>query len=754
MKKFKIIVGDPTGFCFGVKRALSKTDKILKETIAYSYGELIHNTDEINRLESIGLKKFDTNTPVKSKVILRSHGTIKSENENLSLRYEVEDMVCPFVKKIHKIVNSETKRDIIIIGDKNHPEVKSIISYCNKKPYVLSNLDELKDKIEKFDKKNEFLVVFQTTYNAYLADNMIQYLRDNKINIIVHNTICNATNERQAEARRIAALSDAVVVLGDKLSSNSNKLYNIAKEYCENVYFINRIKMLDISQFYHYNIIGIIAGASTPDWIIKEAIEEMENYNNNEMMEAIESSFTKIRRGDIVKGKVIYVNENDVSVNINYRADGIITRDEITDDENVKTTDLFKPGDIIDVYVMKMDDGDGNVVLSYKRVQALKEWDELEEKFNNEETVTAHITEVVKGGLKCKVGKINAFMPASHVSVQFKKDLSGYPGKDLDVKIIDIDKYKKRLVVSAKLIEEKELEKFKEEFYSSINDGDIVEGIVRRITNFGAFVDIGGIDGLVHITEIAWNRVNKVSDVLSPNDKISVKVLKVDPENDRISLSLKQTMKEPWVDFIENYEVGDILTGKVINLLSFGAFVRLDCGVDGLLHVSQIANEHVEKPSDVLEIGEEVMIKIIGINRDKRKISLSIKELLPKKKEQPKKSKPKAEPRKKKVQPKEPEYVQENFSPSIGEILKNSDLASDEAKELVKDNETEDSNLETAKEAESELTEEKLEDNNAAAETCEVEEEAETCEAEEAKDTEIDEDSDSIEAKEETSEEA
>lgn len=353
----------------------------------------------------------------------------------------------------------------------------------------------------------------------------------------------------------------------------------------------------------------------------------MEDMNKNEMMEAIDSSFTRIKRGDILTGTVLYVKDDEITVNINYRADGIINADEISDDPTAKPSDLFSAGDEIEVYVLKMDDGDGNILLSHKRVQRLKNWDVLEEKFNNEETVEAFITEVTKGGLKCEVESLNAFMPASHVSVTYKRDLSEFLDKVLKVKIIDFNKDKRRIIVSRKVVEQAELEEIKEKIYTTLEVGDIIKGKVQRLTNFGAFVDIGGIDGLIHISELAWDRVKHPSEIVEPNQDVEVLVLDVDEEKDRVALSLKQLLPQPWDIFVENNKVGDIVNGEVVNLLDFGAFVKLESGVDGLLHVSQISREHVEKPSDKLEKGQEVEVLITDINEEDKKISLSIKEI-------------------------------------------------------------------------------------------------------------------------------
>lgn len=625
----KIHLAEHLGFCFGVNRAISKVENLLdKEESIYVDGQVIHNPEETTRLENKGLKLLDQSINKNDFLVLRSHGTPKEKKEKLQKEYTVVDTVCPYVKKVHLLSEKHKEDNLIIFGKKDHPEVKGINSYSNYNGYIVENREELLNLIDfiKFNGKENF-IVSQTTLKKETAMEYLKILKDNEVNFEYYDTICDATKNRADAVKELAKNVDVVIVLGDKKSSNCTKLYEYAKMYSEKVFFINSISEIDISEVLLYNNIGITAGASTPDWIIKEAIEKMEDMNKNEMMEAIESSFTKIKRGDILKGTVLYVNESEITVNINYRADGIINKDEVSDDPNVNPSDLFKAGDDIEVYVLKMDDGDGNVLLSHKRIQRLKNWDIIEEKFNNEEIVDAFVTEVTKGGLKCEVEGINAFMPASQASIGYKKDLSVFLDEVLASKIIDFNKDKRRVILSRKVVEQEELNAVKEEIYSNLNVGDEIEGQVQRLTNFGAFVDIGGIDGLIHISQLSWQRVKHPSDVVEPNETVRVKVLEIDPEKDRVALGLKQLTKEPWELFVEENSVGDIVTGKVVNLLDFGAFVKLGSGVDGLLHVSQIAREHVEKPSDKLELGQEIEVLITEIDEENKKISLSIKEI-------------------------------------------------------------------------------------------------------------------------------
>lgn len=404
----------------------------------------------------------------------------------------------------------------------------------------------------------------------------------------------------------------------------------------------------------------------------------MENYDNNEMMEAIENSFKRIRRGEIVEGEVLYVTDNEIMVNIGYRSDGIISKEELSSNPDIKPSDLFKPGDHIQVCIVKMDDGDGNVVLSYRRVENMKIWDEIGEKFENKEHVNATVKSVVKGGLTADLDGVNAFIPASHASMRFQKDLSKFIGQNLECEIIDFDKAKRKVVLSRKNVENGEFEAKKKAVYENLHEGDIIEGTVQRLTNFGAFVDVGGVDGLIHISELSWNRVKHPSDIVSPGQVVEVQVLNLDEDKNRIALGLKQTTKRPWDVFVSTVEVGDTVKGRVVNLLDFGAFVRLESGVDGLLHVSQIAREHIEKPSDVLNIGDEVTVKVTDIDEENKKISLSIKALLPEpeKKEKPveeKEEKPKEKVKEKHFEKHEenkvPEIKQDDFNTTIGDLI-------------------------------------------------------------------------------------
>lgn len=624
-----IIIADHAGYCFGVNRAVNiAQDSIEKYNNIVSYGPLIHNAQEVARLESKGLKQLSENDNMDKleNVVIRSHGISKIHKNDMESRgINVIDTTCPFVKAVYKRVEEFSNKgyNIVIIGNSDHPEVIGINSYCNNNAYIINSYED----VEKMPYLEKVCVVSQTTNREEFFLTLVEKLEEKHKSVEVFNTICSATTNRQNAAYDLAKSVDAMIVIGGYHSSNTNKLVEISKKACKNVFHIETIDDMSLERLSNFNTIGITAGASTPDWIIKEAVKAMNNFDNNEMMEAIEKSFTRINKGDIIEGEVIFVTDKEVMVNINYSSDGIIAKDEISNEENVNPKDLFKEGDKVTVYVVRTDDGEGNVVLSAKRVKDMKSWDVLEEKFENKTLLPVKVQKVVKGGLIVLVEGVNGFIPASHVSARYVTDLSEFVGKEFNVTILDFDKQKRRLVLSRKNVEQKELEEVREELWENLEVGKKVEGTVQRLTNFGAFVDLGGVDGLIHISDLSWNRIKHPSEVVNPGDKVEVEVLDFDKTKNRISLGLKQTLQKPWDLFNEKCKVGDIVEGTVVNLLDFGAFVRLGQGVDGLLHVSEISPEHVDKPADVLDMGQKINVKIIDINADEEKVSLSKKEV-------------------------------------------------------------------------------------------------------------------------------
>ncbi|MBE6082034.1 MULTISPECIES: bifunctional 4-hydroxy-3-methylbut-2-enyl diphosphate reductase/30S ribosomal protein S1 [Tissierellales] len=631
-----ILIAEHLGFCFGVKRAVDCAEKEIKNKgeNLYSLGPLVHNPQLTDRLKEQGLGIIDDIKDIKAgRVIIRSHGVPLNiykiiEDNDLKLI----DATCPFVKNIQKKVKEffDKGYKIIIIGDKYHSEIIGINGWCNNEGIIVNNKEEA-DALPEFDK---ICVVSQTTNRKEKFDEISNIILKKGKEVKLFNTICNATDLRQTACKEIAEKSDAVIVIGGFQSSNTNKLVEISKKYCKNVFHIETKNDLPIEKISKFNTIGITAGASTPEWIIKEVISTMENYNNEEdIRKALEDSVIRLHRGEIVKGKILSVTDNEIMVNVGYKSDGAIPKEELSNDPFVNPKDLYKEGDEIEVCVLDLDDGEGNVLLSIKKAQEKKGWDEIENIFKEGNDIECKVTEVVKGGVIAIVNGIRAFIPASLASMKYVDDLDVFKGKTIKVKIIDIDRNKNKVILSRKAVEKEELEEKKESLWNTLRKGDIIKGTVKRLTNFGAFVDLGGLDGLIHISDLSWSHIKHPSEVVKEGDNVEAVILDFNKENNRISLGLKQIVPEPWKVFIDENKIGDIVEGEVVNLLDFGAFVRLKEGVDGLIHVSQISNEHINKPSDVLKLGEIVKAKIMDIKEDERRISLSIKEI--EKKEEP-----------------------------------------------------------------------------------------------------------------------
>ncbi len=626
----KIVLAKNAGFCFGVKRAVDKATETLmnsNESI-YSLGPLVHNKQVVEKFNRQGLKVIENPDEIKlGRVIIRAHGVPYGTYEKLSKNnIDIIDCTCPYVKSIHDKVKEYLQKGykIVIIGDKNHPEVIGVNGWCNNEGIVINDEKEA----ETLPHLDKICIVSQTTNRQEKFKALSEIISKKADDVKIYNTICNATYLRQESCKELAKTVEAMIVIGGYHSSNTNKLVEISKKYCNDVFHIETLNDLPIDNMPKFQTIGITAGASTPDWIIKEVIDKMENMNNEEMIKAIEESLVRLHRGDIVKGKVIALNNDEVMVNLGYKSDGIIPKEELSNDPSVSPQDLYKEGEEIEVYVISLDDGEGNVLLSTKILEAIKGWDELEQLYNKKDKVSCKVVDVVKGGVIAIVKGLNGFIPASLISMNYVEDLNVFKDKSFDVKIIDFDRSKKRIILSRKELEKEEIEKKQNEVWNNLEIGEMIDGKVMRITDFGAFVDIGGIDGLIHISDMSWNRIKHPSEVVHEGENVKVQILNFDRKKGRVSLGLKQTMPEPWEVFVKEYKVGDIAEGTVVNMLDFGAFIRLDVGVDGLVHVSQISNEHVNRPADKLSLGEKVTVKIMDIKEDERKISLSMKEVM------------------------------------------------------------------------------------------------------------------------------
>lgn len=632
-----IRVAESAGFCFGVKRAIEMAyEAIGVEPKLYSYGQLIHNKTVTDDLASKGLEIVENlDGLTEGTLLIRSHGVGKALYDGAEAKgLKILDGTCPFVKKIHNIVHDKLAEGlcIIIVGDGTHPEVIGINGWCENAAVILE--DEEAAKTKEIPEKEKYAVVVQTTFRQAKFDKILEILQDRGVNMEVHNTICSATEKRQTEAEELSKTVDKMIVIGGKNSSNTQKLVEICAKNCGNTVHIETICDLVLNNFGKDDKIGITAGASTPPAIIKEVVvtmsEALENAVQNlggseeaTFEQMLEESLVTLHTGDVVKGTVIQVVNEEVSVNLGFKSDGIIARGEFSSDPTVIPSKTVQPGDEIEVFVVRVNDGDGNVMLSRKRIEAQKGIEEIEAAYNDKAVVTGTVTNVVKGGLIAVVNGVNVFIPSSQVSNRFIEDLSVFNGQELEFNIIEVDRVKRRFIGGRKALVEQEIAAKRAALFETIQAGSRVNGTVSRLTDFGAFVDLGGVDGLIHISEMSWGRISNPKEVLKEGQEVEVFVLDVDKEKGKISLSLKDADKNPWKLAAEKYAVGSIVEGKVVRMVPFGAFVELEPGVDGLVHISQIANKHVVKPEDELKVGEIINVKVLEVNPEQKKISLS-----------------------------------------------------------------------------------------------------------------------------------
>ncbi len=623
----KIKVADSAGFCFGVQRAVDLVYKEISNGLPiYTYGPIIHNDEVVEDLRKKGVKVIETLEELKDlpkgTIIIRSHGiSRKVYDEISSYGHNIKDATCPFVKKIHNIVNKQDERHIIIVGNPGHPEVQGIMGWCNNNYTVVEDIEGAMNFNLPLDVK--ICIVAQTTYNYNRFQDLVEIISKKGYDIFVLNTICNATQSRQQEAYELAKKSDAMIVIGGKQSSNTRKLYEICKKECENTYYIQKLDDLDLNSFKSFRNVGITAGASTPHNIIKEVLTVMSEKSFEQLLE--EENVVEINNGDVVEGIVLGVKEDEIILNIGYKSEGIITRNEYTNTPNLDLTTVVKPGDKMEAKVLKVNDGEGQVALTYKRLAAEKGNKRLEEAYNNKEVLTAKVAAVLKGGLSVIIDEARVFIPASLISDTYEKDLSKYAGQEIEFVITEFNPRKRRVIGDRKQLIVAKKEEMKKELFEKIQVGMTIEGTVKNITDFGAFIDLGGADGLLHISEMSWGRVDNPKKLFKVGD--TVKAFVKDIQGEKIALSLKFEDQNPWLTAEEKYATGNVVSGVVARMTDFGAFVELEPGIDALLHVSQISKEHVEKPSDVLSIGEEITAKVVEFNKEDKKISLSVKAL-------------------------------------------------------------------------------------------------------------------------------
>ncbi|MBT9773694.1 MAG: bifunctional 4-hydroxy-3-methylbut-2-enyl diphosphate reductase/30S ribosomal protein S1 [Coprococcus sp.] len=626
-----VILAKTAGFCFGVRRAVDMAYGLAGKHKVYTYGPIIHNETVVDDLESKGVRvvhSIDEAAGLRGgTMIIRSHGASKNEINLLKqMGFEIVDATCPFVKKIHRIVEDYSGQGygIVIIGSATHPEVQAISGWCKEPPVIIESVEEAENFSPDPDKK--LCLVSQTTFNYNKFQLLVEIISKKGYDIRCLNTICNATEERQSEARDIAGHVDAMIVIGGRQSSNTQKLYDICKNECKNTYYIQTLVDLDLKTFESIGNVGITAGASTPNNIIEEVHTNMSEMGNEQSFEQmLEASLKTIRTGEVVEGTVIDVKEDEIILNIGYKADGIITRNEYSNTSNLDLRTVVNVGDTMQAKVLKVNDGEGQVLLTYKRLLAERGNKRIEEAYNNKEVLTAKVANVLEGGLSVVVEEARVFIPASLVSDTYEKNLSKYQDQEISFVITEFNPRKRRIIGDRKQLILAEKAQKQKELFEKINIGDTVEGRVKNVTDFGAFIDLGGADGLLHISEMSWGRVENPKKVLKVGD--TLKVLIKDIQGEKIALSLKFPETNPWLTAAEKYAVGNVVEGKVARMTDFGAFVELEPGVDALLHVSQISRDHVDKPSDVLSYGQVITAKVVDFNEESQKISLSMKAL-------------------------------------------------------------------------------------------------------------------------------
>ena len=638
----EIRLAGSAGFCFGVSRSVDMAEKLIEEKGACaSYGQLIHNEDVVARLAARGLRVVDQPMELRpgETVLIRAHGVAKEVYAQLEgAGGEVVDATCPKVKAIHTIVSraADEGRFVIIIGMPRHPEVEGICGWCGAHK-VFENSQELAlwlDNNSDYWEK-PITVVVQTTQTRSNFTECCNVIKKRCTNAKISDTICLATFTRQEEAAKLASECDAMVVIGGRHSANSVHLAQICREHCANVQFIEGASELDADRLKAADIVGLTAGASTPAWIIKEVrnkmsdeikIEETAVEKEMSFDEMLEETLKTIYNGDKVTGTVVAITGTEISVDLGAKYSGFIPTSEFTDD-GVKVEDAVKVGDEIEAVVVRVNDIEGTAMLSKKRLDAAKMWTEIEEAVDNGAVLEGVVTEENKGGVVVNVKGVRVFVPASQTDLPREAEMSQLLKKTVRLKITEVNKARKRVVGSIRRVAQAERRERTEAIWNEIEIGKKYHGVVKSLTSYGAFVDIGGIDGMVHVSELSWGRIHQPSEVLSVGDEVDVYVINFDKEKRKISLGYKDPDANPWTVFTNKYQVGSVASVTIVKLMPFGAFAEVLPGVDGLIHISQIANRRIGKPEDVLTVGDVVDAKITAIDEEKHKISLSIRAL-------------------------------------------------------------------------------------------------------------------------------
>lgn len=682
----RVVLAEGAGFCFGVTRAVDLAAGSAGEREVYTLGPLIHNPQVVGELARKGVKKLESldQAPPGSTVVIPAHGAgpgVLDEIKRRGLAYI--DATCPFVRRAQDLARQACGNgfQVVVVGDREHPEVKGILGCTEERAVVVEGPAEA----ESLPLVPKVAVLAQTTQPLANFQAVVDVLRKKADHLEVYNTICHATRIRQEATVRLAKRVDVMVVVGGADSANTRRLAELSRAAGTPTYRVETAAELNAAWFAGAKVAGLTAGASTPHWIVEEVQRRMkelgevteaqmtmveeketeaaaagteegmaefgaeaqsaesrpayeapeeagtagaslapgEKTSEEEMKEAVE--VRALRPGQAVRGVVVQVNNDEVLVDVGAKSEGVIPLKELSFFEITSPHEVVREGDEIEVVVVKVEDNEGRLLLSKSRADIRRAWVELQERMENGEPVEGVVREVVKGGLLVDVG-LRAFLPASLVERNYVEDLNVYLGQRVRAKVIELNRAKRKVILSRKAVLEEEMVRRRKEVFENLAEGQVVRGVVKRLTSFGAFVDIGGVDGLLHISEMAWYRVNHPSDVLKPGDEIEVMVLRVDPENEKISLGLKQVLPNPWDKIEERYPVGSIVKARVVRLAPFGAFVQLEPGVEGLVHISHLADYHVGTPDEVVQEGEEINVKVLSVDPAEKRIRLSHRE--------------------------------------------------------------------------------------------------------------------------------
>lgn len=654
-----LTVAKTAGFCFGVRRAVDTVYEQLERIPStsspklFTLGEIIHNAQVVEELDSLGAVAVDSleklleleeqlsqqNRPY-IPVIIRSHGVPKKVYEALDSRsIPYIDATCPNVKRIQKIVEEQPEGTLVLIaGDAVHPEIQGIIGHCNVTCVTFTSAKELAEFTENhanLSKMNSVMVA-QTTFNTSEWQKCVETAKNLYTNLKIFDTICKATLMRQTEAAQLAEVSDIMIVIGGRHSSNTQKLSDICSRFTKTIWVETARELLSgqadvVCQIDAGSRVGVTAGASTPVRIIKEVQKTMSEILKEEEMsfeEMLNQSFKSTYTGEKVKGIVTGIAPNEITVDIGTKHTGYVPLSELTNDPSLSTEDIVKKGDEIELVVLRVNDVEGTVMLSKKRLDAQAGFEKVMAAAGTGEVLSGTVTDVVKGGILAVTEGVKVFIPASLSGVSKNEPLEQLLKQKVDFVIREVNEKRHRAVGSIKDVLKEQKKVLEDKFWSEVEVGKRYQGVVKSITSYGAFVDLGGVDGMVHISELSWLRIKHPSDVVKVGDVLDVYVKDIDVENKKISLGYKKTEDNPWEVLKRDYEVGSVVTAKVVSMTAFGAFAQIIPGVDGLIHISQISNERINKPQDVLTIGQEVQVQITDIDFEKKRVSLSMKALL------------------------------------------------------------------------------------------------------------------------------